>query len=148
MEISSKKKITLANNVFFEEIKSYLGKGQRVTIRVAGSSMSPFLQHGDRVVLKPIGNNDFKLGRIVLADTEKGYILHRIVKMTNNEIWLAGDANLQQIEKVKRDEVLAIVAEAFGDKGKINVHSFVFINAAFVWYWARPVRRLINWIKK
>ncbi|MBE8712349.1 S24/S26 family peptidase [Sphingobacterium hungaricum] len=148
MEISSKKKITLANNLFFEELKVYLDKGQRVTIRVAGNSMNPFLKHGDRVVLKPIENADLKLGRIVLADTEQGYILHRIVKIMDDEIWLAGDANLQQIERLKKEEVWAIVAEAFNDKGKIDVHSFLTINAAFIWYWARPVRRLLNWIKK
>lgn len=71
--------------------------------------MEPFMRTGDRIVLGPAGEGKVKKGSIVLAETEEGYVLHRIVRMRKGQIWLAGDANLVKREKIKKEKIRGVV---------------------------------------
>ncbi|GGH32108.1 hypothetical protein FAZ19_23040 [Sphingobacterium alkalisoli] len=144
MKSASFKKLTVANSVFFDQVKEYLDGGKKVTIPVAGGSMRPFLRQGDKVVIKAIEPADMKLGRILLAYTPQGYVLHRLVRKTAKEVWLAGDANLQQLERIPKTALWAVVIEAYrGDKRK-NPYALPTMLAAWLWYGARPLRRIIG----
>jgi len=144
MDNLPREKITLANDLFFNEVKTYLNKGQLVTIPISGGSMEPFLSHGDSVLLKPVTIDDMKVGRVVLGLTNKGYMLHRIIKIARDEAWLAGDANLQQIEHIAKSDILAVVVEANRKNSTKDLHSFGQLVAARLWFLARPLRRIWN----
>ncbi|MFZ4263446.1 S24/S26 family peptidase [Sphingobacterium sp. HJSM2_6] len=134
----------ISNELFFEQIIPYLAKGQSVKISVAGNSMNPFLVHGDKITLMPIQDQDLKIGRIILAKSSGIYILHRIVKLSDNDIYLAGDGNLAQIEKIKKNEIMAIAYYVERNEKQIYLYSKGKLCLAKLWFFARPFRIILN----
>ncbi|MET7036703.1 S24 family peptidase [Elizabethkingia miricola] len=136
MEKKILSKRIIPNDLFFEQVKERLNAGQKVKIPVAGKSMEPFLQNGDLVVLKRFEENDLVNGKIVLAYFNNAYVLHRIVRIKEDAVTLAGDGNIQQVEIITNKDILAVVIHAYrGDKELI-------INTLLgqVWYKLRVIR--------
>lgn len=136
MEKKILSKRIIPNDLFFEQVKERLNAGQKVKIPVAGKSMEPFLQNGDLVVLKRFEENDLVNGKIVLAYFNNAYVLHRIVRIKEDAVTLAGDGNIQQVEIITNKDILAVVIHAYrGGKGLI-------INTLLgrVWYKLRVIR--------
>lgn len=136
--------ITVANDIFFDELLKYLAEGKEVSFRLKGHSMRPFLRQGDDVTLTKAFDRLLKRGQIVLCILDTGeYVLHRIVRISGEYIILAGDGNLVQKEKVRRTEVLAIVVEVRRAARYIQINSGISILMARWWYLARPLRRVV-----
>ncbi|KUY16974.1 hypothetical protein BAZ12_20020 [Elizabethkingia miricola] len=136
MEKKILSKRIIPNDLFFEQVKERLNAGQKVKIPVAGKSMEPFLQNGDLVVLKRFEENDLVNGKIVLAYFNNAYVLHRIVRIKEDAVTLAGDGNIQQVEIITNKDILAVVIDAYrGDKELI-------INTLLgqIWYKLRVIR--------
>ncbi|MCL1680511.1 S24/S26 family peptidase [Elizabethkingia miricola] len=136
MEKKILSKRIIPNDLFFEQVKERLNAGQKVKIPVAGKSMEPFLQNGDLVVLKRFEENDLVNGKIVLAYFNNAYVLHRIVRIKEDAVTLAGDGNIQQVEIITNKDILAVVIHAYrGDKELI-------INTLLgqIWYKLRVIR--------
>ncbi len=134
--------LRIKNELFFEQIKPILQDGKSVQISVVGGSMRPFLKPGEKIILKPIEEKDFKRGNIVIANTLNGYVMHRIIHLNKNWIWMAGDGNLVQIEKITRAEVFAWVAFVIRNGKQIPLQSLNSKIAAICWFLARPIRIL------
>ncbi len=132
--------LRIKNELFFEQVKPILKEGKPVQITVVGGSMRPFLKPGERIILKPIQERDLKIGHIVLADTKSGYVMHRIIRIKNNLIWMAGDGNLVQIEQIWKEEVFASVEVVIRNGKQINLQTASSIIAAMFWFLARPFR--------
>lgn len=136
MEKKILSKRIIPNDLFFEQVKERLNAGQKVKIPVTGKSMEPFLQNGDLVVLKRFEENDLVNGKIVLAYFNNAYVLHRIVRIKEDAVTLAGDGNIQQVEIITNKDILAVVIDAYrGDKELI-------INTLLgqIWYKLRVIR--------
>ena len=93
------------------EVTSLLQTGHRVKLRARGNSMLPFIT-GDRdsIILqkeKTVHRGDIVLARI----PDRGYILHRIIAIRDNEMTLMGDGNLQATEQCNRDQICGTVIE-------------------------------------
>ncbi|ODM54967.1 S24/S26 family peptidase [Elizabethkingia meningoseptica] len=124
------------NDLFFEQVKERLEAGQKVKIPVSGRSMEPFLQNGDTVVLKKYTDEEPRRGNIVLAHYNSAYILHRIVDIKSENIILAGDGNIQQVEVILKKDIIAVVIQAYrGDKA-LNIDTFL----GKIWYKLRFFR--------
>lgn len=141
-------KKVIENDIFFQEVQVFLASGKDVMFHIKGNSMLPFLSHGDKVLLSAITADDLKLGRIVLARSDWGYVLHRLVWKRGNYVWLAGDNNLVQVEKVERTNILGYVKYAEGVKGKVDVNSNGQVFMGICWFLLRPLRWLIFKIRK
>ncbi|MFD2743226.1 MULTISPECIES: S24/S26 family peptidase [Sphingobacterium] len=136
---------TIENHLFFQHVQEYIDDGKDVVFSVRGSSMSPFLKERDLITIKPLKDKDLKAGHIVLARYKKGYILHRVIRIDKEFLFLAGDANLVQIEKVDRNAVVGFLSEATRDKKDIPLYTSRMLCYAKLWYYIRPIRRV--WIK-
>lgn len=138
-------KIVWKNNEFFKNVEEVLLQGKLVKMRVRGKSMNPVLQENDVVILgrteRPI---DQKKGNIVLAKYEGNYILHRIVWVTKLHFYLAGDGNRVQVEKVKKEDVFAMVKEAARGKEKLPLE----YSTTSIQMMLRPLWYIINNVKK
>lgn len=138
---------TLSNNVFFELVQEQLSQGKEVLIPVRGNSMLPFLREGQRVLLKAEENRKVQLGDIVLAKWQDKVILHRIIRCFSDEIWLAGDNNLGQIEKLYRQDILAFMNAYYTSdntlKKIVNWDRFL----GLCWYYMRWPRIIYKKIK-
>jgi hypothetical protein len=67
-----------------------------------------------------------------------------LVKISNGEYYLAGDGNLDQIERVSEADVLALVVKGFRGKRELKVNNKLNKRLGLVWYYIRPLRYLIN----
>lgn len=136
---------TIKNDLFFEQVKEFINAGKEVVFSVRGSSMSPFLKERDLITVKPLTKMTLKIGHIVLAYFKNGYILHRIIHLDKYHVFLAGDANLAQIEKIERKEIIGFLSEATRNDKQIPLYTRRVLFLANVWYHIRPLRRV--WAK-
>jgi len=130
---------------YLDMVCSLLAEGNSsVPVPVAGSSMTPFLHHGDTVYLEqPRGR--LKKADIVLYTRPSGqYVLHRIIRVNaDGSFIMLGDAQTERewIESAAQIHGRVIRAVHRGrilDPGSLRWKFF-----ASVWIWVRPWRRQI-----
>lgn len=147
--ISKEPKVrTVANNIFFKEVKELLSLGDDVLITINGNSMRPFLSHLDKVLISPVKPGHLSLGKVILARYHKGYVLHRLVWKSTDKIWLAGDNNLIQIEEIYKEDILGYVKYAYIKGEKVDIHSFWRLLLAGLWFLLRPLRLVVFKFKR
>lgn len=131
----------LTDEKIIAEAIRLVNDGVAVTFPVNGRSMLPFIVGGEEsVVLEKVGG--LQVGDVVLADVQGRYVVHRIVKLQGDDVWLMGDGNLQQQEFCKFEDVKAVathVVNAKGQRRSLNAKS----QKIAVWLWTRlkPLRR-------
>ncbi|MCL1665351.1 S24 family peptidase [Elizabethkingia ursingii] len=140
MEKKILSKRIIPNDLFFEQVKERLNAGQKVKIPVAGRSMEPFLQNGDLVVLKRFDENDLVNGKIVLAYFNNAYVLHRIVRIKEDTVTLAGDGNIQQVEIITNKDILAVVIQAYRGEKELSINTLL----GQIWYKLRIIRAVYS----
>lgn len=124
-------KRTLSNISAFSQARDLLREGESVSIRVRGQSMLPFFQSGSKILLRPIREEDFRIGHVVLAETPQGsFVVHRIYRLEGELVTLLGDGNLIGTETMPRRKVYGIV-----DCGWLH------LRLAALWRIMRPLRR-------
>lgn len=146
------------NNTYFDAVTTMLKEGQDVTINVRGASMLPFLSEsrGDQVILEgaeagtPDGRERVKVNDIVLFRLGDRYILHRILKINDNDIAeIQGDGILNAKEHCHRDQILARVTTIIrSGKNPINTKSSTYRCNVRIWMILKPFRRPILWLWK
>lgn len=100
-------------------------------MRVRGQSMLPFFQSGSTICLRPIREEDFRIGQVVMAETPQGkFVVHRIYRIEGDQITLLGDGNCIGTETMPRAKVYGVVE-----------CSRLHLLLARLWQWMRPVRR-------
>jgi signal peptidase I len=87
-------------------------------------------------VLKRFEENDLVNGKIVLAYFNNAYVLHRIVKIKENTITLAGDGNIQQVEVITNKDILAVVIQAYRGEKELSINTLL----GQIWYKLRIIR--------
>lgn len=119
------------NATAFSQARDLLLEGLSVRIRVRGQSMLPFFRSGSEILLRPIREEDFRVGAVVLGETDRGvFVVHRIRHVEAKSITLMGDGNVVGTEVIPREKIYGIV-----DCG--TMHLFL----ARLWLWMRPLRR-------
>lgn len=136
----------------FEYARREVGDGRELLVAVAGTSMLPYLYPGrDSVLLAapwrggfqppaPPGGDfrrDVVPGRIVLAKTDAGVVLHRVMECRGDRVVLMGDHNLCRRETCAVSEVVAVVVAVERD-GRYRRPSL-----ARLWRALLPVRRIL-----
>ncbi len=141
------RKFIIPNSSYFAAVKDMLLKGQSVVIPVRGQSMLPFLHDGQRVQLKVIAADRLSYGDIVLAEWNNNIILHRLVKKNERSIWLAGDNNVGQLEKINIAQVLAVVTGTYSGDQRLCTYRWWNKWMGMLWYYLRIPRIVIKKIK-
>lgn len=120
------------NEILFAGVKDAIREGKDVKIIAKGNSMLPFIRTGDTVLLsKP---HRLRTGMIVLVEPQEGmFILHRINKLMDDDMFLYGDGNLGTKEKVPYTSVIAVVKTVYRGKRVINYGSFVWKLSNKIW---------------
>ena len=148
------------NNTYFDAVTTMLKEGQDVTINVRGASMLPFLSESrsDQVILEgaeagtPDGRERVKVNvnDIVLFRLGDRYILHRILKINDNDIAeIQGDGILNAKEHCHRDQILARVSTIIrSGKDAINTKSSTYRRNVRIWMILKPLRKPMLWLWK
>ncbi len=128
------------NDILFASVKEMLKEKPEVKVVVKGDSMLPFLRTGDLVALrKP---HRLHTGMIALVEPSKGvYVLHRIVKLGDEDMVLYGDGNIGTKERVPYTAVVAVVQRVYRGKRVINYGSFMWKMQNSLWPKNKLVRK-------
>lgn len=148
MNTKQKPVIKLENEAFFTVVKQRLDVGDQVWIPVVGKSMEPFLRQRDEVLLQAARVTDVAIGDIVLASWDQRYVLHRVVQKKADELWLVGDNNLVQVEKVGPADLLAVLFEARRAGKSLPLSHRWNKYLGIGWYYLRFPRRLVAAIRQ
>lgn len=117
--------LKIPNEIVFEEVTSRIERGEPVVINFVGNSMAPILRSGKvKIRLIPIaGDRQPKLHDVVLFRYAGRHILHRIVKVDNEQYTMQGDACIG-CEKVMRKDIVALLdAVIYPDGHEISTQS-------------------------
>ena len=147
MNEKTKHTLVVSNNLFFNELISFVDEGKSVMFFIKGNSMLPFLKNGEKVVVEPLNDCDIKKGSIVLANSHIGVVLHRIVKVKKDVIWLAGDGNLLQHEIIKRNDLIGVVKQVIRKENIVRLDTSSAIFRSMCWYYIRPFRIVVKKLK-
>lgn len=137
---------TLSNPALLEQIRSLVGEGHPVTLRVKGYSMRPFLEHGrDKVVLAPaIG---VQPGDAVLAKVgPECYVLHRVIRRCGNSLTLMGDGNVRGTEQCTMEDVIAVATTYIYPGRSLPANDASLCRRIRWWNRLRPIRRYLLYI--
>lgn len=74
---------------------------------ITSGSMWPALKRGDLVLIKGIENKDeISVGDIVVYKNQKGFTIHRVIKLDENTLTTKGDANNVNDVPVNYEELI------------------------------------------
>lgn len=125
----------IPNELFFVWVESEIEKGNSVRLRLKGNSMLPFLRNGvDEVVLYPCKKEDLHPMDIVLFRFKGRHLLHRIIKMDNNHLYIRGDGSIKAKEVCLYSDVVGKVQEIIRPSGKrITLNSISWKVISYLW---------------
>ena len=140
--------LILENRDFFLIAQEYLDQGKNVEFLLKGNSMRPFLRPGDKVRLTRDRERSLRVGEILLVRWKEKFILHRLVFASSRYLFLAGDNNLFQIERVDRSCMVARVTGARRSERSVGHLGFTGRLLGMLWFGLRPLRWIEYLIKK
>lgn len=106
-----------SNDILLPEFERLIKNGHTVEFTPQGVSMRPFIEGGRDSVLLRLCKRP-KEGYIVLAKINDQYVLHRIVKIKENQVILRGDGNLKGQEVCSVDNIIGQVVRIKGKGGE------------------------------
>lgn len=98
-----------SNRELFSVVAEMLREGTPVRVIVRGQSMLPFFISGSTVTIRPIREDEFVRGNVVLGDTGRNFVVHRILNVTPTHVELLGDGNIYGTEKIPRELIYGII---------------------------------------
>lgn len=135
-----------ANALLLPEIIKFLEEGHSVTLQLRGFSMRPFLEDKrDKALLVKPDLNNIKVGDAVLAEiAPKHYVLHRIIRIFNDDVTLRGDGNLAT-ESCKLSDIKATVVGFYrkGRKQMDRTDGKKWRIYSTIWTYLFPIRRYL-----
>lgn len=139
------KRISVPNAELFQEIRSLLSEGRKVTMLARGNSMLPFIRNGiDKVLLTP-PEGEIAVGDILLCEVSPGrFVLHRLREFDGETLILMGDGNIRGTERCGKAQVVARAAAIIRPDGSsVDCRDRSELHKALIWRRLLPVRRLL-----
>ncbi|SHL61114.1 Peptidase S24-like [Fibrobacter sp. UWH5] len=136
--------MNITDEVIIAEAIRLVESGVSVTFPVNGRSMLPFIVGGREklVLVKP---ENLKVGHVVLAFVEGNrYVVHRIVKISGENVTLMGDGNLAFGERCQLSDVKAQAIRVVDEQGRHrSLISRWSLFCAKLWALCLPIRRYL-----
>lgn len=131
-------------DVYVSMLRDLVNEGQECRLLISGSSMAPFLVHERDSILFSKPDRELRRGDMVFYQRDNGqYVMHRILKVKPEGLYIIGDAQTEVERPVKPEQVFALVTKV-NRKGKwIGPGNFWWWFFSTVWLRLFPIRRLI-----
>ncbi len=142
-EIQERKLID--NELFMSAVKEMLDSGLDVSFTVTGMSMWPFFtSRRDSVTVKKCTFSEIRQGDIILfSPSDNVYLLHRVIKKTDNDFVTAGDGNTFADGTFAPDKVIGKVSEICRKNKAFSAEGKLFRLLSGIWIFLFPVRKHI-----
>lgn len=116
--------------------------GKVVSLRIAGSSMSPFLAHGRDYIYFTKPDRELRAGDMVFYQRRNGqYVMHRICRVKPDGYYIVGDAQTEIEGPVDRDQIFALITKVKRKDRIIQPGDFWWEFFEHVWIRMIPLRR-------
>ena len=121
-----------------------LAQGKEVSLTITGNSMSPFMAHGrDEILIAP-PDGVWKKGDMAFFRRTNGqYVMHRILRVKKDGLYIVGDAQTEIEGPVRPEQVFAIITCVVRKGKTISPGDFWWEFFEHVWLCFVPVRRVI-----
>ena len=131
-------------DVYVSMLRDLVNEGKECRLLISGSSMAPFLVHERDSIIFSKPDRELRRGDMVFYQRDTGqYVMHRILKVKPEGLYIIGDAQTEVEGPVKPEQVFARVTKV-NRKGKwIGPGNFWWWFFSTVWLRLFPVRRLI-----
>lgn len=120
-------------------------EGRVVSMRIAGSSMSPFLCHGRDYIYFARPDRELKKGDMVFYQRDNGqYVMHRIYKVGSGGYYTVGDAQAQIEGPLRREQIFARVIRVKRKDKILEPGDFWWEFFEHVWIRIIPLRSAVQ----
>ena len=86
---------------------AYVLKTDHPMASITSGSMWPELKKGDLILIKGINSKEeINIGDIIVYTNVKGFTIHRVIEMNENNLVTKGDANNVKDSPIKYEEVI------------------------------------------
>ena len=110
----------IPNAQFFSWVENEIAEGCSVRFRLKGHSMFPLLRDGlDDVILYPCKKEELRPMDVVLFRYKGKHLLHRIIKIDGNRLYMQGDGSIIAKEECLCSDVVGKVREIVRPSGRI-----------------------------
>lgn len=114
-----------------------------------GNSMYPLIRQGKDVLIIKKCNTRLKKMDVPLYKRESGqYVLHRIIKVNENDYVIRGDNTYSNETGIRDDQILGVLSGVIREGKEISVNSFSYKLYSYFWYYTYYLRKLIIKIKR
>ena len=125
----------IPNNLFFAWVESEITEGRTVRFRLKGNSMFPLLwNERDEVLLTPFSADELQPMDVVLFRYRDNHVLHRILRIEGDRLFIQGDGSFVAKEECDRKDVVGKVTHVIRPSGKrISVDSWRWKLPSYCW---------------
>ena len=126
-------------------MEEIIKSGGQCKLRVTGYSMTPILKHlRDSVILTSPQNRAIKKGEIVFIQRDTGqYVLHRVLKIIDDETFVMNGDAQQWTEIVKNKQVIGVCSKIIRKDKEISCDNLLYKLIIKVWQCSMPIRHII-----
>ncbi len=138
-------KKTINTREYVGLLKQLVEEGETVSMRIVGSSMSPFLIHDRDLITFKAPERELKKGDMVFFQRESGqYVMHRIYDVKPDGYYMVGDAQTEIEGPIRREQIFAIIIKV-RRKGKwMEPGDFWWNFFERVWINVIPFRKVVT----
>ncbi len=138
-------KKTINTREYVGLLKQLVEEGETVSMRIVGSSMSPFLIHDRDLITFKAPERELKKGDMVFFQRESGqYVMHRIYAVKPDGYYMVGDAQAEIEGPIRREQIFAVIIKV-RRKGKwMEPGDFWWNFFERVWINIIPFRKVVT----
>lgn len=141
----------MSKSTFEEELKE---KGILIYTNV-GTSMRPLIRQGKDVMIikRPeewdVSKHKLKKMDVPLYKRDSGqYVLHRVVKVTEEGYVLRGDNTYSNEYGITDKHILGVLTGVIRNGKEVSVNSLRYRVYSYVWYYTYYIRKIVVWMKR
>lgn len=114
-----------------------------------GNSMYPLIRQGKDVLIIKKANRRLKKMDVPLYKRKSGqYVLHRIIKVNENDYVIRGDNTYSNETGIRDDQILGVLSGVIREGKEISVNRLSYKIYSYFWYYTYYLRKLIIKIKR
>ena len=137
-------KKTINTREYVGLLKQLVEEGETVSMRIVGSSMSPFLIHDRDLITFKAPDRELKKGDMVFFQRESGqYVMHRIYAVKPDGYYMVGDAQTEIEGPIRREQIFAVIIKVRRKDKWMEPGDFWWNFFERVWINIIPVRKAV-----
>ncbi len=123
-------------------IRELLRTGQKIRLRVAGSSMYPFIKDGDVIEIEEPRSCPRRGDVLLVRVCEDNYVIHRVVKVDGEYFYLRGDAQQGLQGPFRQRDVVGRVLAIYRDGRRYVLERGFLRIMSLLWTYITPSRKV------